>query len=572
MKKERSKSEKKVGFVKSIKFKVALMVAIAIICATVFNLFITVPYITDAINSINKNYMYDIANSNGLMIENMLTLSDESKVLSYDTLQSVFDGVGVEEIESSYAYVVAADGKMLYHPTKEKVGKSVENALVKEIVADLSKGVRRDSDVIEYEFKGTIKYASYYITKDKKAIIVITADEDEILATSRTVRNRCLVAGLIATILFTVLGYLFLMFVLRSITGITKIVGKMADLDFTENSEEKALLKKKDETGLMANAVSVLRKELIQIIYNIKGESERLYEASKELDTDAKNTTATMEQVEVAVGDIASGATNQATETQTATENVMAMGNMIEETTGDVSSLKVTADAMKTVSREAKQLLDELMQENEKTKESIDEIYKQTNITNESALKIKEATEFITSIAEETNLLSLNASIEAARAGEQGRGFAVVASQIQELAEQSSKSAQKIENITMELISDSSVAVETMQIVKENMDAQTTKMVQTDKIFETFNKGVISSIEAVDGMALKTNKLDKARVNVVDVVQNLSAIAQENAASSEESSASVTQVTDIVTDISENANKLKEVAVKLEELVQTFKL
>lgn len=572
MKKETNKSERKISFVRSIKFKVALMVAIAIICATVFNLLITVPYITDAIDSINKNYMYDIANSNGLMIENMLSLSDENKVLSYDTLQSVFDRVGVEEIESSYAYVVAADGTMLYHPTKEKVGQSVENALVKEIVADLSKGVRRDSAVIEYEFKGTTKYASYYITKDKKAIIVITADEDEILATTNTVRNRCLIAGIIATLLFTVLGYLFLMFVLRSITGITKIVGKMADLDFTESSEEEELLKKKDETGLMANAVSVLRKELIQIIYNIKGESERLYEASKELDSDAKNTTTTMEQVEIAVGDIASGATNQANETQTATENVMAMGSMIEETTGDVSSLKVTADGMKEVSREAQQLLDELMRENEKTRESIDEIYRQTNITNESALKIKEATDLITSIAEETNLLSLNASIEAARAGEQGRGFAVVASQIQELAEQSSKSAQKIENITMELISDSSVAVETMKIVKENMDAQSTKMVQTDKIFETFNTGVISSIEGVDSIALKTNKLDETRVNVVDVVQNLSAIAQENAASSEESSASVTQVTDIVTDISENANKLKEVAVKLEELVQTFKL
>lgn len=572
MKKETNKSERKISFIRSIKFKVAFMVAIAIICATVFNLLITVPYITNAIDSINKNYMYDIANSNGLMIENMLSLSDENKVLSYDTLQSVFDGVGVEEIESSYAYVVAADGTMLYHPTKEKVGQSVENALVKEIVADLSKGVRRDSAVIEYEFKGTTKYASYYITKDKKAIIVITADEDEILATTNTVRNRCLIAGIIATLLFTVLGYLFLMFVLRSITGITKIVGKMADLDFTESSEEEELLKKKDETGLMANAVSVLRKELIQIIYNIKGESERLYEASKELDSDAKNTTTTMEQVEIAVGDIASGATNQANETQTATENVMAMGSMIEETTGDVSSLKVTADGMKEVSREAQQLLDELMRENEKTRESIDEIYKQTNITNESALKIKEATDLITSIAEETNLLSLNASIEAARAGEQGRGFAVVASQIQELAEQSSKSAQKIENITMELISDSSVAVETMKIVKENMDAQSTKMVQTDKIFETFNTGVISSIEGVDSIALKTNKLDETRVNVVDVVQNLSAIAQENAASSEESSASVTQVTDIVTDISENANKLKEVAVKLEELVQTFKL
>lgn len=444
--------------------------------------------------------------------------------------------------------------------------------MVKGIVADLEKGVRRESDVIEYDFQGVTKYAAFYITKNNSSIIVLTADKDELFEMTDTVQSRCIFACVAATILFTIICYLFLMFVLRPITGITKIIGKMADLDFTENPEAKKLLKKRDETGVMANAVAILRQELIEIINDIKGQSRELYNASEQLDEDAKNTTVTMEQVESAVGDIALGATNQATETQAATENVIVMGNMIEETSGDVSTLKATADGMKDISKDAQNLLSELMQENERTRESIDEIYRQTNITNESALKIKEATALITAIAEETNLLSLNASIEAARAGEQGRGFAVVASQIQKLAEQSSESAQKIEHITTELISDSSVAVETMQVVKDNMDAQSTKMVQTDKMFETFNSGVISSINAVDGIATKTGKLDVSRVNVVDVVQNLSAIAEENAASSEESSASVTQVTEIVTDISENANKLKAVAVKLEELVQIFKL
>lgn len=563
---------RKTAFGSSIKMKVAVMVAIAIICSTVFNLIITVPYITDVIDTQNKNYMYDTTNASGLTIENMLKLEDEDKVLSYDTLAAVFDGVGIKGIDSSYAYVVAGDGTMLYHPTRDKVGKPVENDLVKGIVADISDGIRRDSSVIEYEFNGTMKYASYYITTDMSAIILITADKDEILDTTATVRNRCIIAGVAATVLFTVIGYLFLMFVLRPITTISNIIGKMADLDFTENPEEKNLIKKKDETGVMANAVSELRKELIEVINSIKSQSAELYAASEQLDTDAKDTTVTMEQVETAVGDIALGATNQATETQAATEDIIVMGNMIEETSGQVSTLKVTADSMKQISGEAQQLLSELMKENERTRESIDEVYRQTNTTNESALKIKEATAIITSIAEETNLLSLNASIEAARAGEQGRGFAVVASQIQKLAEQSSESAQKIEDITNELISDSSVAVETMQVVKDNMDVQSNKMVQTDKIFETFNTGVISSIEGVDNIAVKTGKLDVSRVSVVDLVQNLSAIAEENAASSQESSASVTQVSEIVADISENANKLKDIAVKLEESVQVFKL
>lgn len=570
---EKKKTEKKFRAVSSIKLKVAVMVAISIICATNFTMAITVPYITDQMETLNKNYMLDTTNADGLAVESMLAFAGgRNKTLSYEKLESVFQDAGLKGIESSYAYVVGEDGTMLYHPTKEKVGQPVENDLVKGIVADLEKGVRRESDVIEYDFQGVTKYAAFYITKNNSSIIVLTADKDELFEMTDTVQSRCIFACVAATILFTIICYLFLMFVLRPITGITKIIGKMADLDFTENPEAKKLLKKRDETGVMANAVAVLRQELIEIINDIKGQSRELYNASEQLDEDAKNTTVTMEQVESAVGDIALGATNQATETQAATENVIVMGNMIEETSGDVSTLKATADGMKDISKDAQNLLSELMQENERTRESIDEIYRQTNITNESALKIKEATALITAIAEETNLLSLNASIEAARAGEQGRGFAVVASQIQKLAEQSSESAQKIEHITTELISDSSVAVETMQVVKDNMDAQSMKMVQTDKMFETFNSGVISSINAVDGIATKTGKLDVSRVNVVDVVQNLSAIAEENAASSEESSASVTQVTEIVTDISENANKLKAVAVKLEELVQIFKL
>ena len=564
--------ERKVSFGKSIKTKIALLVAIAIICATLCNLLIIVPYITRVIDSQNKNYMFDIANANGLTIENMLTLADEDDVFSYETLSSVFDGVGIEDVESSYAYVVASDGTMLYHPTREKVGQPVENDLVKGIVSDISKGVRRDSAVIEYEFKGVMKYASYYITKDMGAIILITADKDEILATTDTVINLCIGAGIGATVIFTVIGYILVTIMLRPIGSITDVIGKMSVLDFTENPEEKVLSKRKDETGLIGKAVVRLKGELIQVIENIKHQSSELYAASEQLDTDAKDTTMTMEQVETAVNDIALGATNQAEETQAATEDVIVMGHMIEETTGEVSTLKVNADGMKDTSEDAQKLLTELMKENEHTRDSIDEIYRQTHTTNESALKIKEATAIITSIAEETNLLSLNASIEAARAGEQGRGFAVVASQIQKLAEQSSESAQKIEEITNELIMDSSEAVKTMQVVKDNMDAQSNKMVQTDKMFETFNAGVISSIESIDNIAMKTDTLDGSRVKVVDLVQNLSAIAEENAASSQETSASVTQVSEIVSDISGNANKLKDIAVELEKSVQVFKL
>jgi len=122
------------------------------------------------------------------------------------------------------------------------------------------------------------------------------------------------------------------------------------------------------------------------------------------------------------------------------------------------------------------------------------------------------------------------------------------------------------------LIMDSSMAVKTMKVVKDNMDVQSEKMVQTDKMFEKFNSGVIASIGSVNNISVKTDGMDEARVRVVDLVQNLSAIAEENAASSEETSASVTQVTEIIADISESTDKLKSIAAQMEDIVSVFKV
>lgn len=565
-------SQRRVTFVHSIKTKVALMVAVAIFCATVFNLSVLVPYISNVIEQQNKNYLLDMAETTGLTLESMLLLAGQDEVLNYDALLPAMQNIKIEGVESSYAYVVSSDGTMIYHPTKDKVGEQVENDLVKSLVSELAKGNRKEPEVVEYDFNGVTKYASFYITLDGSAIIVITADEHEIHETTNMVTTMCTIIGAIATVLFTIVGYIFISIMLKPVKQIADVIGTMSDLDFTEEKNIKKLVSRKDEMGIMARAVALLREELIEVVDNIKSQSAELFAASERLDANARDTSATMEQVESAVGDIASGATNQAEETQSATENVIVMGSMVEETTSEVSALKVNADEMKQTSYEAQRILNELMKENNKTRDSIDEIYRQTNTTNESALKIKEATAIITSIAEETNLLSLNASIEAARAGDQGRGFAVVAAQIQKLAEQSSESARRIEEITNMLINDSSMAVETMQIVKENMDVQSDKMTQTDKMFETFNSGVIASINSVENIATKTDNLDSSREKVVDLVQSLSAIAEENAASSQETSASVTQVSEIITNISDNANKLKEISQQLEDVVQIFKL
>ncbi len=569
-----TKDEKKgkVPFLNSIKTKVAGMVAIAIVLATLVNMVVLVPYLQNVLGEQNKNYLNDLAVASGNTLEVMLQSVSAEQVLQYDILNNVFGSTGIEGIDSSYAYVVGKDGMMLYHPTRDKVGQPVENSLVNELVTEVNSGIRRETETVEYEFKGVMKYASFYITKNFDAVVVITADEDEIMETSGTVASMSAAIGGVAVVLSTVVAYVLLSFMLKPISILTMLLGKMADLDFTNQEGVEKVAKKKDETGIMIRAASEMKDKLVAVIDNLRMQSAELYTASDKLDSNAQLTASTMEQVETAVGDIASGASNQAEETQAATEDVIIMGNMIEETATEVAVLKDNSDGMKKASEDAQRILGALMRENDLSKESIDEIYRQTNITNESALKIKEATAIITSIAEETNLLSLNASIEAARAGEAGRGFAVVAAQIQKLAEQSNESAQRIEVITNMLINDSTKAVETMQVVKENMDTQSSMLAETDKMFETFNSGVQASIQSVGNIAERTDGLDTARVKVVDIVQSLSAIAEENAASSEETSASVTQVGEVIMEISENANHLKEISGQLEDAIQMFRI
>lgn len=332
------------------------------------------------------------------------------------------------------------------------------------------------------------------------------------------------------------------------------------------------MLSFKDEVGNIARAVKKLQEDLQRAIANVKNQSIALVETADSLSEKSDTSADHVQQVEKAVEEIALGAGSQAEETQDATENIILMGNMIEESTDEIEALNQNAKSIKDRGEIAVGALKELQEINDLAKGSINIIYDQTNVTNESAQKIKEATAIITEIAEETNLLSLNASIEAARAGEQGRGFAVVASQIQKLAEQSNESARQIESIILSLIDDSEKAVNTMNEVKGIMEQQSQKVSNTDTQVGEVLQEVEQAIKAIGDVATKTEKINATRGNVVDTVQNLSAIAEENAASTEETSAAAVEVSNIISDIADNAKHLKEISKQIEESMSMFEI
>lgn len=566
-----NKNQNKVSLLHSIKTKIVLLVIVVIIATAGINLLVSVPLIKKNFTTLTQNYMKDMATLVGETIETEIGYLGAEAVLTPEELAKVAKDIKVSGMDSSYAYIVSADGTMMYHPTPEKIGQPVENDAVKSLLAEIAKGNRPEPDMITYLFKGVAKYASYYIGSNMDYIVIVTADESEALSSVSMMMQRTLGGSAAALVFYSIIGFLIAAIIVKPIEKATKMIVKISELDFTDRENLQASLnRRKDETGVMAKAIGTLRKELADVIRSITGLSVELHDASNAMNNSAYETSQSVDQFEKAINEIAQGATSQAQETQTATENVILMGNMIEETNNEVEKLRNNARSMRDSGDKALNILAELNNINQKTKEAIQTIYEQTNMTNESALKIKEATDIITDIAEETNLLSLNASIEAARAGEQGRGFAVVASQIQKLAEQSNDSARQIADIINLLITDSEKTVETMEDVKAVIEQQNEHVTNTGKAFMEVKTGIDSSVESVREITAKTKQLDDARVKVVDVVQNLTAIAEENAASTEETSASASEVGAIMGTISDNAQQLNTIADELKNSIKQF--
>lgn len=350
---------------------------------------------------------------------------------------------------------------------------------------------------------------------------------------------------------------------------------KVVDLLATGNlnvSIDQNLLSRKDSIGDMCRSINVLKEKLTNMVGNIKDHSEYLHNTSETLTVTAQKADESIQQVDVAIQEIARSSNSQADDTQHAGNNVAQIGTMVDETCVEIEVLEGISHEMETASDLAKQALSELNNTMNSVKDSIDLIYQQTNQTNESVNRISEAANLITDLASQTNLLSLNASIEAARAGEHGRGFSVVASEIQQLAEQSSRSADEIRNILGQLTSNSNQAVNTMQRVKEDINHQEENVSKTSEVFVVVDQGIKNSIEGISTISKKTETMEHARISTVQAVESLAALSEENAASTQQTASSVQEVNGLVDHVSQDAQRLKELSGQLRESVNAFQL
>ena len=561
--------QQKISFWHSMKTQfIAVVILVAAVIVILYTLMI-MPGVKSNIRSIYSDYLLDLSISYGREMESAMQVNIDL-LDNPEAAQDILQQLDIAGAKTAYAYLVGFDGTMLYHPTAEKIGQPVENDAVKKMLKEIQGGSIPKPETVQYVFQGEKKFAACYTSK-KQFILVVTADDADLLAPALMLEQRGILISGVLLLLGALAAFVFATRITRPLSKITDSVNRIAQLDLRNDQVLEQCAAHRGEVGSIANAVLRMKEALTEIVQKIQ-QSGQLFDASETLNNNAVKTAGNVNNVETAVNEIATSATSQAQETQGATESIISMGTMIEDSTSQVKSMNETADVMNESGQIAKKALEELGEINERATESINVIYEQTNTTNDSALKIKDATSLIASIADETNLLSLNASIEAARAGEAGKGFAVVAAQIQKLAEQSNESAKRIEDIIRELLKDSETAVHTMEDVKKIMQEQNEKVKKTAEVFEQMHEGVNLSIHGMVSIEEQTQKIEDARNKIVDTVQSLSAIAEENAASTQETSASMMEIGSVINDISQNAENLKNIAEVLERNMQLFQM
>lgn len=559
----------KMKFYQSIKFRLMMMtLCVCVFMGGLIN-FYSIHQSRLSYKRLAWNYMEDIALAYGRQVENLLGQGG-----SFDSgaLEHILMNANLEGVESSYTYIVDSEGNMLYHPNKDKIGKSVENVVVKGYIQDLKSGIKHDTGVVEYDYNGSIKYAACYTDENGRFILVVSADDHDVLKDSASLIVKVTAISLLIGMAAIVVVFIFIRKIVAPLSYATNAVEELAALDFRVKNEqqERRFAGLKDEVGNIMRAVLKLRGELTAVVTELKNQSGNLFEQSDSLSKSASDTMNNMKDTDRAVDEMANGATMLAQETQSASENVIEIGNMIDKVNDNTEELAKDADNMKELGENAENILRQLIAGQKEMVTHIGVVNDKTHEANKAAGKISEVVNLITEIASQTNLLSLNASIEAARAGEAGRGFAVVAENIKQLAEQTTSSAADIQDIIHDLEQKSGETVEKTEAVNNIVNKQSEDMKQTADILNQVITGITGLIDKIDSIAVSVANMDKSKENVVDVIGNLSSVSQENAASTEETSASTTMAMETAKKIADEAVNLRDIAQELEDRMKQF--
>ena len=529
-------------------------------------------FFKQGITSVNMNYGTAYTNDEGTSVISASGIlndgSGELKVIAADLSLdqiSIIVNSGVKMDSAASFLIDASDNTILAHRDPERISTTLTTSDSDKLMAAIAERLEtRDYDTVAlngYE-------VAFREIQGTDWVLVSYIADSVILKDVMKLTNLLIIVGIIAVIVIVIMINLLVSKVIAPLGHITKNITDMSAGDFTIEVKQES----DDEIGLMGSKVSEFVESMRTMLSTINEESEKLKEQSDNSDRVSKdmfeasrsqadamqNLNSTVDQLAVAVNEIAENATTLAMVVSDTREN----SNQANE------SMKETVE----ISKKGRDDMEQLSVAMQGIKNSNDELVNKINDVGRASEEITKIVGLIAEIADETNLLSLNASIEAARAGEAGKGFAVVASEIGKLAQNSAASADNISRLINDVQKAINSVVEQAEASAENIDANSQLIDTAVDTFDQIYQNIEKSNELLDLMIQDVEKVD-------DVAGNVAAISEEQAASADEiletSHHMVEQANSITAssqDVADNSHELASTSDTLSAYVQQFKI
>ena len=559
---EQSKTKKRGTFAAKIIVMVILAVIVSNVICMVFILESSKKQITDS----TKHTMVDVINTTSKIVENEISNAD-TEDLDYDEYAKSLSDVKLEGMDSSYVYVVKNDGTMLYHPTKEKVGQPVENAVIKGVVQQLQDGKKPGTTVVEYDFNGTTKYSAYTILNNEN-ILVLTADESEALAGITTVTGVAVGIIAIVVIIAIIISFIMGRRLMRPLVKVSTIIEDVAngniEADFSVVKESN------DEIGLIIEKMKELTQSLGSIVGKIRNSSDTMSSNSYELNDTSSQTLAANNEISKAVEDLAEGSTGMAASISKINENLLEMSNETKDINASVDEIKNQTVAVQDSSKIMNDKIKSMQDSSHKMDEGISAISKRIETVNTTVDKVSNIVSVIEEISSETNLLSLNASIEAARAGDAGKGFAVVAQEIRVLSDNTNTELENIKQIISSLVEECRYCVQASGTIVEDNAKQKEEIKAVLDEFGSLDEQIQKTAEKADEIEELVTAMIELNDDITKSSNSLTDVSAANAAATEEMNANIEELNAMMHGVSEMAGHMNDESDGLKEALSFF--